>query len=249
MAKRSRVASGVILSVGLWEAVAWWMDEEFFLSLMTIATRLLELFGDEGFRHDLYASLARTAAGTSIGTLLAAGVAAAVVIKPSIRDFLSGPLYFLFPIPKVALFPFFLLIFGLGWKSQTALIAMGVFFLVYINLQAGMQRLLRSNLRDALIAQGVSVGRSFYPYFVKGCIPDLLTGLRSGIGYGLTLMVVSEISGSRDGLGHFIWRSWDLFRIADLYCGVFVIGLVGVSINLLLDAIYEALLPRYSLTG
>lgn len=251
MQNKLKFSIGIILSVLLWEAAAALLheDQSLFPSLALIGARFLELVSDADFIHNVRASLGRLAIGTLIGTIMAALTAAVCAIKPAVREVFAAPLYFVFPIPKVALFPFFLLVFGLGWKSQVALMAVGVYFLVYINLQAGVQRLLNSNLRDVLIAQGVSAWRSFYPYFVKGTVPDLLTGLRSGIGYGLTLMVVSEMSGSRDGLGHFMWRAWDLFKIVDLYCGVFVIGVIGVAINLLIDVLHQKILPRYSLTG
>ncbi len=72
---------------------------------------------------------------------------------------------------------------------------------------------------------------------IKGVSPDILAGIKVGIGYGLVMVVAGEFTVSRDGIGFFMWNAWDQFRITDLYCGLFVLSLMGLIFFYTLDFI------------
>lgn len=66
-----------------------------------------------------------------------------------------------------------------------------------------------------------------------------LVGLKAAIGYDLLLVVVSEFSVSKNGIGHFIWQAWDQFRIIDMYAGVLILCLLGLCFSYVLDTIID----------
>ncbi len=134
---------------------------------------------------------------------------------------------FTFPLPKVAIYPLLLLIFGIDQKSKIALIAIGIFYLVFINTRLGMKKLLASQINDIVLVYKLSRWNYFVNYLVKGSQLDILTGIKIALNYALTLVIVSEATVSNNGIGYFIWRSWDQFNILNVYSSVLLLCLIG----------------------
>ncbi len=234
----------------IWEILARhnFVDSSIFPPPTSILWRLCELlFQDPDFSVHLISSSRRFLIGGLLGATSAVILAYLVKSKDFLQKFIDPWIAVLYPLPKVALVPFFLLTFGLGDLSKIAMIAMGVFFLVYINIYAGFLRLKQSALLDLFRIYQVSSLKTQYEFYGKGVVPDLLIGLKTGAGYGLTLMVVSEYTGGQNGIGYFIWRSWDLFKILDLYSGVIFIGFMGLLINSLFDYAINKISRQYAL--
>lgn len=155
-------------------------------------------------------------------------------------DRLLNPFFALtYPLPKVALFPLILLVFGLGNTSKIILIAIGMFYLIYINVRNGTKRILSSQLMEIVRIYKISGWNFYYHFLLKGILRDFFVGLKTSIGYGLLLVVVSELSASRSGIGHFIWQSWDQFRVVDMYAGIFILCLLGLFFSYTIDLMIE----------
>lgn len=155
-------------------------------------------------------------------------------------DRLLNPFFALtYPLPKVALFPLILLVFGLGDFSKIVLIAIGMFYLIYINVRNGTKRILNSQLMEIISIYKIRGWNFYYHFLLKGILRDFFVGLKASVGYGLLLVVVSEFSASRNGIGHFIWQSWDQFRVVDMYAGIFILCLLGLIFSYALDLIIE----------
>jgi NitT/TauT family transport system permease protein len=140
-----------------------------------------------------------------------------------------------YPLPKVALFPFLLLIFGISDSAKIAMIFLGMYFLLFFSMYSGLTRTLNGQLGDIVKSYRISGINYWYHFMFKGCRQFFYLGLQTALGYGLTLVVVSEISLTNKGLGFFIWSAWDSFRILDLYSGLFILALIGYLINAICD--------------
>ena len=140
-----------------------------------------------------------------------------------------------YPLPKVALFPFLLLIFGISDSAKIAMIFLGMYFLLFFSMYTGLTRTLNGQLGDIIKSYRISGVNYWYHFMFKGCLQYFYVGLQTALGYGLTLVVVSEISLTKSGLGFFIWSAWDSFRILDLYSGLFILALIGYLINAVCD--------------
>ena len=144
-----------------------------------------------------------------------------------------------YPLPKVALFPFLLLIFGISDSAKIAMIFLGMYFLLFLSMYSGLTRTLNGQLGDIIKSYRISGLNYWYHFMFKGCLQYFYIGLQTALGYGLTLVVVSEISLTKSGLGYFIWSAWDSFRILDLYSGLFILAMIGYLINLLCDFLIQ----------
>ena len=210
------------------------VDIQFYPPPHLFVKKALELISG-GFIHDFISSMTRfTIAGIisiPIACLLGIWTGSSKIIDKLINPFMA----LTYPLPKVAIFPLLLLIFGLGDSSKIILIAIGMFYLIYINVRSSTQRILNSPLMEIVKIYKIEGWNYYYRFLFKGVFRDFLIGLKASIGYGLLLVVVSEFSASRNGIGYFIWQSWDQFRVVDMYAGILILCLLGLLFSYALD--------------
>jgi NitT/TauT family transport system permease protein len=147
-----------------------------------------------------------------------------------------------FPIPKIAMLPMVILLFGIGEGSKYAIIAIAVVFLVLINTEAGVRSIERIYF-DVGRNYGASRLMFFTDIALPGALPMIMTGLKLGMGVALIIIVSAEFVGARNGIGYLIWNSWNTFQVDKMYAGLMVMALLGFASALLLAALERALVP------
>lgn len=153
-----------------------------------------ELFGHIGI------TLIRVALGFIIGSAIATILGALTGYSRQIADLLDLLLQSLRSIPSLAWVPLFILWMGIHETSKVALIAVGVFFPVYLNLMSGVQSVDRKLVEVGKVYRltGFQLIRRV---FLPATLPAYIVGLRSGLGLGWMFVVAAEIMGSSQGLG------------------------------------------------
>lgn len=227
----------VFMLILIWEFVAFndAIDVQFYPPPHLFVTKAWQLFTGDFFRQDFLASMLRFLLAALISVPLACFLGIWTGSSKWMDQAINPFMAFTYPLPKVAIFPLILLIFGLGDFSKVMLIAIGMFYLVYINVRSGTKQILGSPLMDIIHIYKVRGWNYYYHFLLKGIRRHFLVGLKASLGYGLLLVVVSEFSVSKNGVGHFIWQAWDQFRIVDMYAGIFLLCLLGFFLSYLLD--------------
>ena len=131
-----------------------------------------------------------------------------------------------YPIPKSAILPLALLIFGLGEGSKIFMVAVGVFFPVVINATTGVLEINQIYL-DVGRNYKASRWNTFWTIALPGALPVIMTGFKLGIGIGLVLIAIAEMIGAKSGLGYMIWSAWETFSVEQMYVGLFMIAIIG----------------------
>lgn len=142
----------------------------------------------------------------------------------------------LYPIPKLALLPLLLLIFGTGELFKVMTIGLGCILLITVNTLAGVV-----NIEPVYLDVARNFGASRRDYYLTvalpGALPVIFTGLRLGMGVALLLIVAAEMIGARSGIGYMIWTSYQIFDLEQMYVGLLLMAFFGyvstLSINLL----------------
>ena len=147
-----------------------------------------------------------------------------------------------YPIPKSAIVPLLLLIFGLGEMSKIVMVAIGAFFPVVINTSAGVQEI-PAIYRDVGRNYGAGRWQTFRTIALPGALPLIMTGLKLAVGLGLILIVIAEMIGAKSGLGYMIWNAWQIFAVPTMYVGLITISVLGVIFTLVLTEIERVLVP------
>lgn len=229
----------------LWECVAQigLIDRRFFPPPSSVFAQFWVLmFEDSSLLHDIYVTLRRVFIGFVVGGLPAMVLGLAMGFIRPLRLFIDPVVSMLYPIPKSAIMPLLLLIFGFGEASKWVLVAIGVFFPVLLNCMSGVMGI---NKVYTDVANNYGASRLQYLRMVAfpGALPLILSGLRLGLGMGLILVAVAEIVGAQDGLGYLIQHSWELFSVETMYVGLFLLGLIGIVTSLGLKELERKMVP------
>lgn len=176
-------------------------------------------------------TLMRALSGFVLGALIGVGLALAMA-RSRLFGRLVEPLLFMgYPVPKIALYPVFIFIFGLGTSSKIAFTVLEVLYPVCI---ATFFALTSIPVRLIWTARnfGASPFATFRRVILPAMLPQVFAGLRIALPLALTIVVVTEIIGDSAGLGYYINIASTRFRYQNVYAGIVMTGLCGFLLDL-----------------
>ncbi|MCA6588181.1 MAG: ABC transporter permease [Pseudanabaena sp. M090S1SP1A06QC] len=176
-------------------------------NLLPAPSTVLAIINDLAKSGDLWKHIGITAYRVAIGFVI--GVAIATVLgaitgySKILHDLVDPLLQSLRSIPSLAWVPLFLLWMGIQETPRIALIAVGVFFPVYLSLMSGIRSVDRKLVEVGKIYR-LSAFQLIKRVFLPATIPDYIVGLRSGLGLGWMFVVAAELTGASQGLGYLL---------------------------------------------
>jgi NitT/TauT family transport system permease protein len=218
------------------------LDARFFPAPSAIFYHLLFVSPEQGIMRDIKASLSRIVWGYSAGTLLGITLGMAMGLYRPVKTALYPLIASLYPIPKIAVLPLIMLIFGIGEMSKIVVVAIGSFFLVLLNTLHGVENIGRIH-HDVAKVFGISRYNFIFRVILPGALPAIFTGLKLAVGYSLVIVVAAEFSGANAGIGYLIWQSWETFSIKSMYAAIVVIGILGAAFAYTLELLERWLIP------
>ena len=225
---------GVVGLVAIWSLVTWrqWVDPVLLPS--PIATFDLLWRGMEGtLGFDFLKTVYRTAASTLIAAVIA--IPLGIVLGSSERLYrsLEFVIDFFRSTPASAMFPLFLVLFGVGDETKIAVAAFGAILVILFNVAYGVMNARKTRLLAAKV-MGASRWRVLFDVMLLESLPQTFVGLRNGASLALVIIVVAEMFiGSQDGLGHSVFEAQQLFDMPRMYAAIFAAGALGYGLNLL----------------
>jgi NitT/TauT family transport system permease protein len=230
---RPRAAVATLLGVvALWQAgaSAGVIPTLFLPAPVSIARALWALTLSGELWNNLSVSLARLAIGWTIGTVFGIAMGLAVGLSSVFRSPGMALVSALFPIPKIALVPLFIIWFGIGEGSKIATLAFGVFFPTVIATAGGVD-----NVPRGLIRMGQSFGLSrwsiIHKIVVPAALPAILSGFRVTTSIAIVLLVAAEMIGAERGIGAFVLSAGNLYDTDNLLAGIVVLSLLGLLVS------------------
>jgi len=228
----------------VWEVCARFgvIDTRFFPAPSSVLATLIDMLRTGELVTDTAVSMQRLFYGTLLGGLPALILGIAMGLNRPIRALFDPLIAATYPVPKSAILPLALLIFGLGEASKIFMVAVGVFFPVVINATTGVLQINKIYLD---VGQNFKASRwnMFWTIALPGALPVIMTGFKLGIGIGLVLIAVAEMVGAKSGLGYLIWSAWSTFAVEQMYVGLFVIAIIGFLITLALNELERVVIP------
>jgi sulfonate transport system permease protein len=193
----------------------------------TVVLKGIFVMGMDGtlFGH-IGTTLYRVFGGFLFGTVFAVLVGALVGYNNTFENLVDPLLQGFRSIPSLAWVSLFILWMGIGETSKIVLIAVGVFFPVYLNMVAGIQGVDRK-----LIEVGKIYGFSYYEIIRKiilpAALPSFLVGIRSGLGLGWMFVVAAEIMGASKGLGYLLVLGQNTYSPEVVIGSIFLFAVLG----------------------
>ena len=246
-AKRRDIILSVASPLGLlaaWEIAArlGLIDVRFFPAPSSIISALIASAQSGELLANTEISLQRLILGFLMGGVPALILGIVMGISRPVRAVVDPLVAATYPIPKSAILPLILLIFGLGEMSKIVMVAIGVFYPIAINATAGVLQISRIYLD---VGTSFKAGRwnTFRTIALPGALPFIMTGVKLGAGLGLILIAIAEMMGAKSGLGYMIWSAWETFSVDKMYVGLFMIAIIGFVMTLGLNELERWLIP------
>ncbi|MBD8499538.1 ABC transporter permease [Paenibacillus arenosi] len=202
------------------------LDARFFPAPHVILISLWEQITLGYYWHDVSSSLIRITLGFVIGSVVGVAIGISIGISSLCRALFEPIVAATFPIPKLALMPLIILLFGLDELGKVIVIAIGVLFPVIIQTTAGI-----SNVDQTYKEVAYNYGASRWNYFktvaLPAAAPSIFIGLKLGSGMAILLIVAAEMQGASAGIGYRIWSAYSLFDIPTMFVALSTIALLG----------------------
>ncbi len=233
----------VILVLALWEGLtrSGLVNPRLFPSLEAIAQQFMALLASGQLAMHGGASLTRVVAGFGLAAVL--GVLLGVLMsRVAVFGRVFEPLFSLgYPVPRLALYPIFVFVFGLGHLSKVALVTLECLYPIAINTYYGMRTV------DPLYvwsAQNMGATRAqvFLKVITPAAAPHIFSGFRIALPIAFVITVLTEMVSSTEGLGWLITYASASLSRAQVFAGVGVVAIIGFVLDRLLAALRNRLI-------
>jgi NitT/TauT family transport system permease protein len=203
--------------------------------LDTVVLRLLQQLGTADFMHDVAVTLMRLFLGFGIALVLGVGLGLATARWPALDRILLPLIRVLAPVPKIALYPAFILLLGFDHASKVTLVAADAMFPILLATLNGVGNVEPKLIWSALAA-GTRPSRIVSSVVLPAAMPSILTGCRIGLVISCIVVFLAEMITSTDGLGQQLVSASRSFKTVDMFVPLIAISLLGLGLNALLRA-------------
>ncbi len=233
-----------IILLAVWEALSrsGRIDPLFWPPPSSLWDTFREEIEAGGLLTDVRVSLLRILGGFLLGAVPGVILGLAMGLSWPIRVFVMPIAAAVYAIPKIAVLPLVILVFGIGETSKVVIVALSIFFLVVLNTMGGVLAIDRT-YRDVAKSFGANPIALFFTVALPGALPAIFTGLRLALGFSLIVIVGAEFLSPRRGVGHFIWESYQTLAIKQMFVGLIVTGLLGWLLTLAIDLLERLVVP------
>lgn len=231
----------VIIAFIEWGTRSGWISNLTFPRPSDVFTTFIELYQSGLLFKHLLPSLARLLVGSAMGISAGIGVGVLIGLFTLIRAGFLPVIAAIFPIPKIALLPLFIIWFGIDEGSKYALIALGTFTPTVVATYGAVD-----NVDRGLIRMAQSFGLGWFSIVRKivlpAALPGILSGLRISLAIAIILLVAAEMLGATYGIGAYILEAGSLYDLERLFVGVTILSILGVTISWVVGILERKLL-------
>lgn len=237
------VATPIVL-LGLWEVLGrnGYFDIRIFPPPTQIAAEGVELISSGRLPEAFGITVVRLTVGYASGALVGIVVGMIMGLIRPLRAALDPLFSALYALPKIAILPILLLIFGFTETPRVLLVTLGVFFILQINTLSGMRQV-DPRMLEAASAYRARGWRKFRFVLFPATLPSIFTGLRVSAGMAVIIVTSVEFIAADNGVGFLIWNSWQIFQPGTMYVGMATVALLGAGLTGLIVYCERVALP------
>jgi taurine transport system permease protein len=233
----------------LWEAVVrgFGVSPRVFPAVESVVRAGVDAVRDGTLVWHIGASLGRIALGTAIGIALAVPLGIAMGTNRAVSAFFTPLLRFFSVLAGIAWIPIATLWFGYGFGAITFVIFNAVFFVVAYNTLLGVTGIAMP-LRHAAASLGATRWQLLTEVLLPGALPNIVTGIRTGLGFAWRGLIAAEMIATNVGLGYMLFVARDFYRTEVIVMGMIVIGVLWLLLDrLLLAPLERATIERWGM--
>jgi NitT/TauT family transport system permease protein/taurine transport system permease protein len=216
------------------------VDPRVFPGVGAVVQAGAEAVADGSLVRHVAASLGRVAAGTAIALAIGIPLGVAMGTVPAVATFFTPLVRFFSVLAGIAWIPIATLWFGYGFGAITFVIFNAVFFVVAYNTLLGVSSI-PMPVRHAAASLGAGRIAMLTEVLLPGALPNVVTGVRTGLGFAWRGLIAAEMIATDVGLGYMLFAARDFYRTEVIVLGMAVIGLLWLALDRLLLAPLERL--------
>jgi taurine transport system permease protein len=238
----------VFVLMFLWWAVTRWgiVDPIFLPSPSAVWNRAIEVgtvgFGGSSLWVHAWISIYRVFLAFFFSCLTAIPIGLAMGMSRILRGVFDPPIEFYRPIPPLAYLPLIIIWFGIGEPSKIILIYLACFAPMALSTRAGVRSVSIEQIHVAY-SLGATRAQVIRHVVLNAALPEILTGMRIGIGFGWTTLVAAEMVAAAAGLGYMILNASEFLVTDVVVMGIVVIGAIALLSDLLIRYMEYKLVP------
>ncbi len=220
------IAWELIARSGVWSPIIFPSLFNIFLEFglfLARSDRLVEV------SYSLYRALAGFALAAAVGVLIGMMMGRSALVAGLFDPLFSGT----YPVPKIALFPIFIFVFGIGSLSKVVLVFLECLYPIVINTYYGARTVDRVLLWSAR-NMGASRGQILRKVVVPATAPFIFAGFRVALPVAMIVVIITEMISSADGLGYLVIYSLASLKTDQMLAAVVAIALLGLGLDRLL---------------
>lgn len=242
-ARRLRGAVLPLVLLGLWQCAAKWgaIDPHLFPPPSELYGTLSELAVEGRLGPHLWISTARVLLGFGLGALAGVLFGVLVGLSRDLEAFLDPTFQGVRAIPSLAWVPLLLIWLGIDEAPKLMLIAIGAFFPVYLNVASGIRNVDRKLVELGQIHGLDRVGLA-WRIFLPATLPNLFTGLRTGLALSWMFLVAAELMAASRGLGYLLTDGRETGRVDVVLVAILLLAVMGKLSDGVLQALERACL-------
>jgi NitT/TauT family transport system permease protein/taurine transport system permease protein len=220
-----------------------------FPSIEAVFNAGVEAVNDGSIFNHIAASLGRVAVGTLLAVVVSIPLGVAMGLNPIVSDFLSPLFRFFSVLAGIAWIPIATLWFGYGFGAITFVIFNAVFFVVTYNTLLGVASI-PMPLRNAAASLGANGWTLLTQVILPGALPNIVTGIRTGLGFAWRGLIAAEMIATNVGLGYMLFLARDFYKTEVIVLGMIIIGLIWLAIDrLILAPVERATIERWGMVS
>lgn len=225
---RLLIFSGALLA---WEFSSGPILPEFWISRPSaIFAELYKWFQSGSVWPHIVATFTAAVIGYAIGAAVAVLCGFSLGFFPRFQRIVEPYLSALYALPKIALAPLIVIVFGIGIESKVALVAVTVFFLVLYSTIDGVRDIDR-DLVTAVRQMGASSNEIIVKVLIPATLPWVFTGMRIAVRYALTAAILGELIAANSGLGFLVQSNAGYFNATGVFAAVLLLVVCSVSVT------------------
>lgn len=220
--------------------LVWWLvnigeliNPLFIPDIRDTFSKLINNLAQSNTYYSLFLTIFRAFAGLLLAAIVGIPIGLILARFSTLFKFIEFPIEFFRSVPPSALFPLFILFFGIGDSSKIAVVFYACSLILLINSYYGalpdQEKIERINM---LRTFGASRFQIFFMAVIRDAMPNISAGFRVCLSYSLALVVVTEMFlGANEGLGKMIYDYYLQYRIPEMFGTIIILGITGFIIN------------------
>ena len=223
--KRINNLYGVISVVIIWYILTIAIGENMIPSPKSTVEELIKLLKNN-FLYDILFSTYRIFLSIFFSLLIGVPLGILIGMSKVFDKILSPLIYLLYPVPKIAFLPVFMVLFGIGNKSKVILMVTIIIFQILIVTRDGVKNIDKDIMVAAKVMKFNTLDMIF-KIIIPAIAPDIFSSLRVSIGIAISALFFSENYATEYGVGYFIMNAWSMVDYKGMFAGVLALSILS----------------------